>query len=334
MKRKMFLVLILMLALFSPHSVIAWNATGHQLVARIAWEQMNETARRNVIAILKGAPADACLLDLEPSGPDREREFFVQVSTWPDIVRPNDRPAQAGLPAVVDTRPCIRFHRRDWHFINFFWKGISGATNANRPRDLTAQELKAIQRPDVNAVMLLGLFQPFIACDKQQCGTSKEDRATTLAWILHLVGDIHQPLHTSARVTTDAPNGDQGGNLCKLAQSSKFSLHSFWDGIVDIQIPKSQNESDAAYIERVSRLIMQEHPRSGMSSRLQPFNFDAWSREGFETTKRAVYPQTLVCGPTQNPSPTYRESAFSISKEAIALGGYRLGELLNQLFGS
>lgn len=337
MKRKVLPVLILIFALFLPHSVIAWNATGHQLVARIAWEQMNDTARRKVIEILKGAPPDACLLalfdDQLPIG-DRDREFFVRASTWPDIVRPNDRPASNSHPAIVDTRPCIRFHRRDWHFINFFWKGISGAINASRPRDLTPQELKSIQRPDVNAVILLNLFQPFMACDKPQCGTSKEDRATTLAWILHLVGDIHQPLHTSARVTATEPKGDQGGNLCKLAPSSKSSLHSFWDGIVDIQMPKPQNESDAAYLERVARLIMQEHPRSGMSRRLRPFSFEAWSREGFETTKRAVYPQTLICGPTQTPSPTYRGSAFSISKEAIALAGYRLGELMNQLFGS
>jgi hypothetical protein len=99
-------------------------------------------------------------------------------------------------------------------------------------------------------------------------------------------------------------------------------------------MPRPQNESDAAYLERVSRLIMQEHPRSGMSSRLQPFNFDAWSREGLATTKKAIYPKTLVCGPTQDPSAAYREDAFSISKTAIALAGYRLGELLNQLFGS
>src|SRR6185295_15628868 len=333
MKRKIFPVTILVLALLSPYSVLAWNATGHKLVARIAWEQMNDTARRNVIAILKGAPTDACLLDLQPGGPNGEREFFFTVGTWADIVRPNDRPAQGGNPAIVDTRPCTRFHRRDWHFINFFWRGISGAADANRPRDLTAQELKAIQRPDVNAVLLLGLFEPFMACDKPQCGTSKEDRATTLAWIMHLVGDIHQPLHTSARVTATEPNGDQGGNLCKLADSSKFSLHSLWDGIVDLQMPRLANENDAMYVERVARVIMQEHPRAGMTNRLRPFNFDQWSREGFETTKRSVYPQTLVCGPTQNASPAYRGTAFSIAKEAIALGGYRLGELLNQLFG-
>ena len=322
MKRKAVPVLILILAMFLPKSVNGWNTTGHQLVARIAWEQMTDKARRNVFAILTGAPQDACLLDLLPntgSREDRARTLFVRASTWPDIVRPNDRPATAGQPAIQDTRECIKFHRRDWHFINFFWKGISGATNADRPRDLTPQELKSIQRPDVNAVIMLNLFRPFMACDKPQCGTSREERAITLAWILHLVGDIHQPLHTSARVTADTPNGDQGGNLCKLAESARFSLHSFWDGIIDLGSPRQQNESEAAYVERMARLIMQEHPRSQMINRLRPFNFDAWAREGFETTKSRLYPETLVCGPTRTPSDAYLTGAFGFSKQQLRL---------------
>src|SRR6185369_9788516 len=103
MNRKALPVLILIFAMLSPHTVKAWNATGHQLVARIAWQQMNKNARRNVLAILRGAPSDACLLDLEPntgSAEDRARTFFVTASTWPDIVRPNDRPATATQPAI------------------------------------------------------------------------------------------------------------------------------------------------------------------------------------------------------------------------------------------
>jgi hypothetical protein len=293
---------------------------------------MSGTARAKAISILRGAPQDACLLDLfandQRPADERQREFFVRVSTWPDIVRPNDRP---GIP---DVRACTRFHRRDWHFINFFWKGTSGETNANRPRDLTPADLKRIPRPDINAVILLGLFRPVVACDSPQCGTPPEHTAVTLAWVSHLVGDIHQPLHTSARVTATGPNGDQGGNLCKLAESARFSLHSFWDGIIDLGSPKLQNESEAAYIERMAQSIMQEHPRSQVTDRLRPFDFDAWAREGFETTKNKAYPRTLTCGPTRTPSNAYRGTAFAISKEAIALAGYRLAELLNQMFGS
>jgi hypothetical protein len=317
-KRKLFPILTLTLALLLPQTALAWNATGHQLVARIAWENMTPTTRRNVINLLQAAPGDACLRDLFPedSRPlaDRQREFFMLASTWPDIVRPREE----------DTRACTRFHRRDWHFINYFWEGISG--DANEP----PQDLEDIEIPEVNAVERLKYFRPFAAC-----GTPQDERATTLAWVLHLVGDIHQPLHTSARVTSRPREreGDQGGNLFKLGPSNdSLSLHSYWDGIVDRSIPRQQNENNIAYLERVARRTMQNHPRPGMVGRLRPGDFEAWSREGLETTKRAVYPRSLRRG--QMPSDSYRARAFEVSEEAIAIGGYRLAELLNQMFGS
>ncbi len=325
MRRKLFLVPTLILALVLPQSILAWNATGHQVVARIAWENMTPTARRNVIALLQEAPPDACLLDQFPNDSRplevRQREFFMLASTWPDIVRPRDE---------EDTRACIRFHRRNWHFINFFWEGISGETNDNRPQDR-----EDIETPEVNAVERLKLFRPFAACSLPQCGTRKDGRAIILAWMLHLVGDIHQPLHTSARVTSrqSEREGDQGGNLFKLGPSNdSLSLHSFWDGIIDRSIQRQQGENNMAYVERVANMIMQSHPRSGMLERLRPGDFDAWSREGFETTKRVVYPRTLQRG--QMPSESYRTGALRVSGEAIALGGYRLADLLNQMFGS
>src|SRR6185503_16418395 len=114
MNRKALPVLILIFGILWPHSANAWNATGHQLVARIAWEKMNQNARRNVFTILSRAPNGACLLDLLPttgSSEDRARTFFVRASTWPDIVRPNDRAATATQPAIQDTCECIKFHR-------------------------------------------------------------------------------------------------------------------------------------------------------------------------------------------------------------------------------
>lgn len=323
MKRKLFLILTLISALLLPQSVLAWNATGHQLVARIAWEHMTPTTRQNVIMLLQKAPPDACLLDLLSSDTrpleDRQREFFMLVATWPDIVRPKEE----------DTRPCIRFHQRDWHFINFFWEGFSGGTGSEAPED------SDIPVPELNAVDRLKLFRPLVACGTPQCGTPLDERAMKLAWILHLVGDIHQPLHTSARVTPmgNEKEGDQGGNLFKLGVGSKaLSLHSFWDGIINRSVKQKTGEKDLAYHDRVAQDIMNLHSRATMSSRLLPIDFEAWSQEGLETTKRVVYPKSLRRGVI--PDPDYQKKAFEIAQEAIALGGYRLAELLNQMFGS
>jgi S1/P1 Nuclease len=57
----------------------------------------------------------------------------------------------------------------------------------------------------------------------------------SLAWLFHLVGDIHQPLHTAQLFTVDYPNGDRGGNeICvRVTQAGRpMDLHRFWDGVI------------------------------------------------------------------------------------------------------
>ncbi|HKS29629.1 MAG TPA: S1/P1 nuclease [Pyrinomonadaceae bacterium] len=327
MKRKLFIVLTLALAMLLPQTAFAWNGTGHQIVAGIAWDNMTPTARRNAITLLLAAPPDACLLDrLPPSDnrpqAERDREFFMIAATWPDIVRPSEE----------DTRPCTRFHRRNWHFINYFWEGVSGGTGSSAPEDR-----EDIAVPEVNAVERLKLFRPLVACGTSACGTTPQLRATSLAWILHLVGDIHQPLHTSARVTTRPleREGDQGGNLFKLGPGNdSLSLHSYWDGIINRVEPRlaSEQNNDLAYFDRMIRAIVQQHPRNqAMINRLRPGDFDEWSLEGLDKTKRLVYPSSLQRG--QMPNDTYRLMAFRTSREAMALAGYRLADLLNQMLG-
>lgn len=326
MKRQLFSVLTLALFLVATQSVVAWNGTGHQVVAGIAWDNMTSAARQNAIALLQAAPLDACLRDLFPNDPRplpvRQREFFMRASTWPDVVRPSEE----------DTRACIRFHRRNWHFINFFWEGVSGATGETAPQDR-----EDIETPELNAVERLKLLRPLVACSTPACGTPQDLRATTLAWMLHLVGDIHQPLHTSARVTTrpGETQGDQGGNLFKLGpHNDSPSLHSYWDGIVDRSVPRLDHEQtdNIAYLDRVIGMLTQRHPRAGLLARLLPGNVDAWALEGFSSTKAVVYPLTLRR--RELPTDSYRQTAFTTAEEAIALAGYRLADLLNEMIGS
>jgi hypothetical protein len=51
-----------------------------------------------------------------------------------------------------------------------------------------------------------------------------------LAWVLHLVGDIHQPLHAVSRFTHQLPQGDLGGNRVRLCDPAcRQELHFVWD---------------------------------------------------------------------------------------------------------
>jgi S1/P1 Nuclease len=312
MKRRWFFATSLVLALLLPQTVLAWNNTGHELVARIAWENMTPTARENVVRLMRAAPADACLRNLFPTGSrplsERQREFFMLAATWPDIVRPSRQ-----------QRPCERFHRQNWHFVNFPWQGFSGSTS-NPPEDLTS-----IPLAQVNIIERLEFLRPTVVNN----AVPQSERATNLAWILHLAGDIHQPLHTSGRVT-DRPEerlGDRGGNTFFLGSGrNPLTLHSYWDGIINRSLGSNLN------LNEVAETIMREHPRSSVAGRLEAGQFERWARGGVETAQRVAYPQRLRRG--RLPSRSYQNSAFRASKEAIAIGGYRLAELMNELFGS
>ena len=321
--RLTFTCLLFIVILSLPEPASAWNATGHQLVARIAWNAMTPAVRQRVMALLGAAPSDACLGELMPADTRplaaRRREFFMDASTWADIVRPGEN----------DTRPCTRFNRPEWHYINYFWQGVSGATGTDRPTD----------RPDLtpptsNVVAQLPLLRAFAACATPQCGTTTADRATALAWILHLVGDMHQPLHTEARITSQ-PNeqkGDQGGNLFVLQTGPpSLRLHGYWDSIVDRSVPRLDDESQPAYVGRVAASVTRKYPRAAVLARLRPGDFEAWALEGFEIAK-SVYPATLKRG--ELPGEEYRAQAFEIAGQAIALAGYRLADLLNRMFGA
>jgi hypothetical protein len=319
MKFHKLLAAFFVLALCLPEAAMAWDSSAHELVAGIAWDNMTPSARQKAIALLKSAPKDACLLGLRPTDgrprAEREREFFMRAATWPDVVR----------PSKGDIRPCTRFSESKAHFIDHFWQGVSGGTGSNAPKD----------RPDiagnaVNAVVRLNAFRDAVACATAPCVPDAE-RATDLAWILHLIGDIHQPLHTAARVSAAHLEGDRGGNLFLLSSDTKGpQLHSFWDHVIDTSIPLKAGEASERsikYLDRVIARITSDHPRSSMISRLTSVDFEAWSEEGFATAKRAAYPASLH--ERHSPSAAYRKSVFAIADEEVALGGYRLATLLN-----
>ena len=67
----------------------------------------------------------------------------------------------------------------------------------------------------------------------QKYPTEQEALSVAVRFLVHYMGDLHQPLHTIARVNDDYPKGDQGGNLFKLPKvNNTDNLHSIWDSMV------------------------------------------------------------------------------------------------------
>jgi hypothetical protein len=292
--------------------LLAWGPTGHRVVARIAWMNMTPAARTRAIAILNAAAPATGILTLRPATGDpasRDAWLFVETATWPDIVKSDPSRSQ--------------FDHRDWHFADHFWSLVNGKAKLDPNRGPKAQ----------NAVERLMLFD-------QQFRTNhvtSAEHAIDLAWILHLMGDLHQPLHNESRETSAHPTGDIGGNSFKLNGTTE--LHGYWDGILDEVFKKDRTTLGAGfpanapfdspdYVNAWATLIVGRHPKSGMPHDSTVDAFEHWSEDGLTTAERDAY---VGVKEQQPASKTYRRRVDGISEEAIAEAGYRLAALLNAI---
>lgn len=313
--KRCFVVCLIAVALLSPQSAFAWNYTGHEVVARIAWEKMRSQTRLRIMALMLQAPPDADLASMLPSDGRllaiRQRDLFMLAATWPDIVRSDEFPDRK-----------LKYGHSNWHYTNLFW----------RQQDGLAIDVPEMQPEHVNVVERLDFLQAEILNRSTEPSTLGIDAA----WIVHLIGDIHQPLHTSALVTDTEPKGDQGGNLFLLTPKDAppketKRLHGFWDDILNESIRRKTNETDLAFANRIASIIMKRHPASKLKSRLKDGQYAEWAKEGLASAKASVYPSWLKR--FEMPPEEYRKQAYLIAEPAIALAGYRLAATLDRLFG-
>ena len=63
--------------------------------------------------------------------------------------------------------------------------------------------------------------------------TEADGLSTAMRLLLHYAGDVHQPLHATARVDSDYPSGDRGGNDFKIPSvDGAKNLHAAWDSVL------------------------------------------------------------------------------------------------------
>jgi len=227
------LAIILVLLTASVTPALAWDEVGHKITAYIAWQQMRPEVRARVIKTLMAAPEDAQLSTFYSAfgggrtEEARQREFFMLAATWPDIIRDRNFP--------------VRFKgyaHSDWHYADTFWQITDGQVVAVPDAEASGKAMDKIAD-----------FDKLIRSN----GTDAE-KAVAVAWLEHLIGDIHQPLHAESLVTPDNPKGDQGGNLFLLTpkgtpRDKQENLHWFWDSIAIRYQPNTKDLCDADYID-------------------------------------------------------------------------------------
>ena len=214
-----------------------------------------------------------------------------------------------------------KYHHPTRHYVDMFWR-----------QDTDFGDVLAVdRRPDGDLLRDAPRMQRLLA------EGLPELKAVGLAWVLHLVGDIHQPLHASGRISPRDPWGDDGGNTFRLEvvnptapDSLQFrrSLHSVWDGIFTDSVRAPRPVAPLAVVTSTAAMIMQHHPRSELAGELGQREFRQWAEESVAIAKRDVFRAPLVRD--QAAPSEYRTAAYRAAEIRMALAGYRLADLLNQ----
>ena len=178
--------------------------------------------------------------------------------------------------------------------------------------------------PAVNALSEIVLLSDALASPAISDPISLYD----LVWLIHLVGDVHQPLHSAERYRQNDPSGDNGGNSVKLRCASGLqcadNLHAYWDGLLGSSLDFAQITAQG----------------NSLNGRPVPAGVDIvdpkiWVQESFDLAVADVYKNTTgtaLGDPSADIDAAYAKRARSDAEIRVILAGRRLAALINAAF--
>ena len=85
------------------------------------------------------------------------------------------------------------------------------------------------------------------------------------------------------------------------------------------------------YLLRAAQEIETAHPKASVQRELKPGKFEDWARESVKETQAHLYPASLKRNVA--PSDSYRTKGSAIATTRVALSGYRLAAMLEEVLG-
>jgi hypothetical protein len=150
--------------------------------------------------------------------------------------------------------------------------------------------------------------------------TPKRERARALLFFVHLVEDVHQPLHVG-------DNHDRGGNQTQVDFLNQgTNLHRMWDS----QILDDAGRDERIWVQRITPMITREKAEAWSKG-----DVETWADESLQAAKIAYYfpegsPRPIAIGARLGRD--YAERALPIIEERLAKAGVRLANELNAIF--
>jgi hypothetical protein len=309
-------LLALLLALSATPS-FAWDAFGHMVVADVAWRDLQAHAPQlldRVDALLQLNPSYPQWIKGVPKSAQRE-VAFVQAAHWADDIKGSTsgyvadggNGGDTGVEPVASQNlgyaPADTAMHKYWHFID------TGFSPDGTPVAAT---------PTPNAQERIVLFAQVLASATDTDALKSYD----LTWLIHLVGDLHQPLHATTRFTADATAGDEGGNLvavsCSKSSACPRELHAVWDDILGTATSPTTAIAYAKTLAVPTGGAAQQPADVWADESLQMAQADAYAGIGDKTTG------------AHKLSGAYLAKAKADAKARVALAGARLSWLIQQ----
>jgi hypothetical protein len=311
----------------------AWNTTGHMVVAKLAYAELTDGQKVAIDKLLRAHPHYKIFLAKDtPPGVSPAEWAFLRAATWPDWVKPD--------PKHPKPKEITAFNLPNLHFINRPFVNREKV----RPEDKDKFEEKDLQPRGDTILTALTKKMETLA----DARATEPDKAVALCWLLHLVGDVHQPLHCIAMYSSDFPKrpgekggpGDRGGNdQLVLVKGRTTKLHAFWDDLLGTKSAYHAVELTAAGIGHTTRF-----KRDALKKELVASDFAAWAEESFVLARDVAYKggklrtQKLGHGHDEGefeapPLPDeYEDDAKEVARKRVALAGFRLADKLATAF--
>jgi len=301
-----------------PAPARAWGCEGHQVIALLAEKHLTPRALAAAKKILTEGPIDPSLSRYCKQG---AADALADASTWADDIR-SSRP---------ETAP--------WHYIDI-------------PLGTTRRDVEKFCDPKDSCVTRATRDQLAILRSTE---ADPRKRADALRFLIHFVGDLHQPLHA-------ATNNDEGGNCVPVSffdalpqlrnpQTESYSpnLHGVWD--TNILAKATEGKT----VDRVASDLDQLFHGKIARWKKGPSDVDAWAWESYRLAVKNVYGKLPVRIPMEAPSPiascadddhvstrrlklnerledTYQNMSVPIVWERLAQAGARLALVLDRLW--
>lgn len=331
--RRAYRIVILASALLAWASgVHAWDHPSHMITAAIAFGEI-ERARPELIKKIElvfMAHPDTSPFWVaagDSRGKERAKRMFIEGARWAD-----------------DTKGTIH-DRPTWHTAR--WAIVA----ENAPPEAKAAAEARKSRPAGQAIEALVMNYAMLSSPE----TNPAERASALSWLLHIVGDIHQPLHVSDQFSKEFPAGNAAGTqeyVMDPVNNIPIPLHLLWDSNI-----YRSTALDA--IEKTARKLMKKYPRSAFPE-LKGFkgadDFEKWARESYDVAVDFAYGYGIetVIDPDKDLDPDkavkkmvqfilfgvspvkeapevpaeYWDKLQQVAQRRITLAGYRIADLV------